>query len=312
MKRLVLLALLAAVVLVPRHAPAQTINFEALVDRMDRIERDMRALSRNVYRGSPGGEVPQSHAFVSGADDLPIRVEELERQVRQLSKIVDQQSRLLQQLERQLASRGGGVPRNEARVEEPADIPRAQPRPEPQPMAQADQGSGPGSTMRNLGDVPVEDVREIQNRGEEAVTAAKTRTRVLEPEVGETPQLLFDRSRQLLLRQDTVSAEAGFNRFLLTYPDHELASSARYWLGETYYVRKDYATAAKIFLESYKRDPKGDKAPNALLKLGMSLSALGSTKEACTTYHKLVQDYPKLRANMKNIAKREQERIGCR
>lgn len=296
-------------------APAmgQTANLEVLLERMDRMERDIRAMSRNLYRGD--AVVPQGQGFAQpgAAGDLELRVQELERQVRTLTRVVSDQNQVIARLERRLS--GERVPA----VEQPVRGSEAVPPPLPParqvagaPGQPPSNGTGPGRTTQTLGQVQVEEVQKVEERGQQAVAAAKATAPSGEPEPGETPEILFDRSRQLLLRQDSVAAETGFNRFLNLYPDHELASEARFWLGETYYVRQDYATAAKIFLESFKRDPKGGKAPNALLKLGMSLSALGSTKEACTTYRKLLQDFPRMRANMQNIAKREQERIGCR
>ena len=55
------------------------------------------------------------------------------------------------------------------------------------------------------------------------------------------------------------------------YPNDPLAGNAQYWLGETYYVRKDYKNAAAAFAEGYQKYPKGPKAADDLLKLGMSL-----------------------------------------
>ena len=59
----------------------------------------------------------------------------------------------------------------------------------------------------------------------------------------------------------------------------------------TYYVRAAYVQAAEVFLEGYRSDPKGTKAPDSLLKLGMSLSGLDKKREACAAFNKLIKDY---------------------
>ena len=61
-----------------------------------------------------------------------------------------------------------------------------------------------------------------------------------------------------------------------------LAGNAQYWLGETYYVRKDYENAATAFALGYQKYPKSAKAADDLLKLGMSLGNLGKKPDACT------------------------------
>ena len=61
--------------------------------------------------------------------------------------------------------------------------------------------------------------------------------------------------------------------FVERYPKDPLAGNAQYWLGETFYVRKDYSNAATAFAQGYEKYPKGAKASDDLLKLGMSLTA---------------------------------------
>lgn len=115
-----------------------------------------------------------------------------------------------------------------------------------------------------------------------------------------------------LLRQgkyDVASAE--LRQFLEQHGDDKLASNARYWLGETYYVRGSFVEAAETFLEGYQNDPKGPKAPDALLKLGMSLSSLGKKSEACAAFQKLRSDYPEAPAGLKSTLQRESQKNGC-
>jgi len=116
-----------------------------------------------------------------------------------------------------------------------------------------------------------------------------------------------------LLRQTRYpEAEAALRDFVDTNPTHELAGNARYWLGETHYVRAQYAQAAQVFLESYSKDPKGKKAPDSLLKLGMSLSNLEKKREACAAYTKLDREFPDAPGNIKKVVVREREQNGCR
>ena len=59
---------------------------------------------------------------------------------------------------------------------------------------------------------------------------------------------------------DYAGAERGFKAFLQSNPKHVLAGNAQYWLGETYYARRDYQNAMTAFAEGYKvykASPKG-------------------------------------------------------
>lgn len=115
-----------------------------------------------------------------------------------------------------------------------------------------------------------------------------------------------------LLRQGKYDqASAALRQFLEQNGQDKLASNARYWLGETYYVRGSFVEAAETFLEGYQSDPKGPKAPDALLKLGMSLSSLDKKQEACAAFQKLRADYPDAPAGLKSTLQREWQKNGC-
>jgi tol-pal system protein YbgF len=116
----------------------------------------------------------------------------------------------------------------------------------------------------------------------------------------------------LMRKANYDGAETAFKEFLAVHPDDPLADNARYWLGETYYVRGDYAQAAETFLEGYQGNKTGPKAPDTLLKLGMSLAALGKNKEACATYGELKRALPDAPATIKSKADKERLRLGCR
>ena len=56
--------------------------------------------------------------------------------------------------------------------------------------------------------------------------------------------------------------------FLVKYPDHPYADNAMYWRGECYFAKGDYLRASEQFEGTVTRFPAGNKAPDALLKLG--------------------------------------------
>jgi tol-pal system protein YbgF len=126
----------------------------------------------------------------------------------------------------------------------------------------------------------------------------------------DTPQALFERSNEALLRRQFPDAADGFRKLLDTYPDHSLAGSAQYWLGETYYAQGDFRTAAQNFLAGYQKYPKGRRAPDSLLKLGLSLNKLGQKDQACASFNSVAAEYPKA-IEAKKRAQTELKRAGC-
>ncbi len=88
----------------------------------------------------------------------------------------------------------------------------------------------------------------------------------------------------------------GFREFLRLYPNHDLADNSQYWLGECFYDRKDYASAVREFRRVIERYPNGNKVPDAMLKVGYSYLALGSTEAGRQTLMQLQRSYPRHQA----------------
>ena len=65
------------------------------------------------------------------------------------------------------------------------------------------------------------------------------------------------------------SADA-FQSFLQRYPTGEFADNAQYWLGESYYVTRNYQIAQGAFELLLQRYPDSAKLPDAKLKLGFT------------------------------------------
>lgn len=83
-----------------------------------------------------------------------------------------------------------------------------------------------------------------------------------------------------------------FAQFLQAHPQGAYAANARYWLGESYYVTQNYALALDQFQALYDAWPTHDKAPGALLKIGLSQYGLRQMDAAEATLSQVVQRYP--------------------
>jgi tol-pal system protein YbgF len=122
---------------------------------------------------------------------------------------------------------------------------------------------------------------------------------------------LYNDAFKKLQDSDYAGAERGFKAFLQGNPKHQLAGNAQYWLGETYYARRDYQNAMTAFAEGYKVYKASPKGPDNLLKLGVTLAVLGRKPDACAVFAKFNQDYPRATDLQKRRVEQERQKNGC-
>lgn len=89
-----------------------------------------------------------------------------------------------------------------------------------------------------------------------------------------------------------AEAITAFQQFLQSYPQSTLADNAQYWLGESYYVTRDFQNAAAAFQTVLDRWPDSRKAPDALLKLGYTQAELKHTAQARATLSSVSTRFP--------------------
>ncbi len=128
---------------------------------------------------------------------------------------------------------------------------------------------------------------------------------------GATPEQLYDESVKKLQDGDYAGAERGFKTFIQRSPQNKLAGNAQYWLGETYYARRDYNSALTAFAEGYKVYKTSPKGPDNLLKLGITMSVLGRKPDACAVFARFNQDYPRATDLQKRRIEQERQKNGC-
>jgi len=102
-------------------------------------------------------------------------------------------------------------------------------------------------------------------------------------------QLAFEALRA----SDHPKAIAGFEDMIARYPDHALATNARYWLGRSLLLQNEPARAVDAFsgaLASGTLD--AGRAPDALLKKAQAELQLGRRDAAQATLGELIARYP--------------------
>ena len=136
--------------------------------------------------------------------------------------------------------------------------------------------TGPTVPLDPLGGAPTYGERPLVI-GNSPAPAAPVQTNDV-TELGQT-------GKRLLAEGDFAGAQISLKQYLQFNPDAADVGEMNYYLGESYYVRGGYADAADAYITSMKRDPRGVKAPDAMVRLAGALRELGKTSESVSYTH---------------------------
>jgi tol-pal system protein YbgF len=315
------LILLGGVAATPAGAQAPTPDVRSLVDQIDRLRRDVDVLQRQLARGgappaSPGA-APSAGGGVSTSfiEQTDSRFADLDTQLRHMTGRVEELNHKATLLTERLDKLVGDIDFRLSALERGAPAAGAAPGRPPPPVAAAPSAPPPAGQAQ----VPPGQSRMVLRPGPAGQPAAGAapapQTAAITLPQG-SPEAQYEFAyAQLLQAQreqgDFSRAEAALKAFIAANPNHRLAGNAQYWLGETYYVRRDYQTAAVSFAEGFQKYPNSEKAPDNLLKLGMAMSQLNQKAQACGTLGELEKRYPQASASIKQATQREKQRLGC-
>lgn len=143
---------------------------------------------------------------------------------------------------------------------------------------------------------------------EVAVRTATLTTPALPPG---TAKQQYEYAFSLLRQREFAEAERALTAYIDIHPADPLTGNAYYWLAETFYVRGDFRQSAGYFAKGYTNFPEGNKAPDSLLKLGMTLVNLDEIDKACFTFKELTERFPDASSSIKQRATSESQRAGC-
>lgn len=121
----------------------------------------------------------------------------------------------------------------------------------------------------------------------------------------------YDAAADQLRSQHYDAAQQAFSAFVQKNPHSRLIAPAIYHLGESYYYQGRHREAAEQFLKIATDFAKSPVAPDAMVKLGVSLNALGAKEQACAFFSEMPRKYPNAPPAQKLAAEREAKKASC-
>jgi tol-pal system protein YbgF len=156
--------------------------------------------------------------------------------------------------------------------------------------------------LRGTDEQLTRDVAELQRRQADMAQGVDARIRRFEPQsvtvdgkefvADPEEKRLYDDAIATLRGGDFAAASTALSNFVRRYPNSGFIDSARFWLGNALYGKRDYKEAVATFRAFANAAPSHPRAPEALLALANSQLEMKDTRGARTTLNELLKNYP--------------------
>lgn len=303
-------ATIALIAAMPVHAQEGAID-----KRVERLEKEMRAVQRSVFPGgSPTffegeiapdntpGERARSNAPVI---DLTARVDALESQLQTLTGQTEQNAYQLRELEKQFTAYKAEM---DSRFADPSAVaapaalaPTATVKP---PTAAPTVAAAPTKK-------PATTAKPAPSAAPDAARLALVK-KVEIPVTGNETKDAYDYGYRLWEAKLYPEAQAQLKQVVTKWPSSSQASFAQNLLGRAYLDEGKPSLAAVAFYSNYKDRPSGARAPHSLMYMGIALDKLGRKADACKAFRELEEVYgDKTPQDVKTDAAAAKTKAGC-
>ena len=296
------------------YSEEEEIYLKAISDQIQVITKDLKTLEKAVYQKSdvvslkPSGSVGSDGLNEDIMTKHLLKLNEIEDQFRELTNKFEEVSFKLDKLSTRVTKiqsdtqlrfsdleNGTVSTKKEKQVALPGSA-------KPQ-----DFGAAPGYKTSNL---PKEQSINSVESAQTVIAEEPEKRDALLPNKPAEEQYEFAVSFMKI--GDYETAEFALREFIDKNKDHDLAGSAQYWYGETFRIRQLYSDAATAYLDGYQNYPKSKKAPDNLLKLGITMVQLGEKDQGCKMISGLKKEYPKASKSVLQKAQYEQKKFKCK
>lgn len=279
-----------------------------VTSRLNQLDNQIQTLSRYVYRGNDGGLAPVPETLGGGqADSSPVmagafedRFAELEERMRYLTGEIEKSQFENRELKQKVESL-------EKQVADMTSKMQSAPQPQnQQPFTDTEQPVQNTSADQSTNSQPRQPNVVVDPNNPDAAAHGSGYPLPVGDAAG-----AYEMAFSHIKEQQYDQASSAFTAFIKQYPNSDLIPNARYWLGESFYVRGTFDKAAMAFAEAYQKDPEGNKAPDNLLKLGMSLGEMGKKQDACLSFSELRKQFPAAPNAIMTRLGQQEKRFSC-
>ncbi len=296
---------------------AQQDKMNELLDKLEKIQKDIQTLEKAVY--TKNVNLPSDNILLNEALTKQLsKISELEKQIQQMTQRYEENSYQLQQLTDKLNKVSND---NQLRLQQLENNKFASDKvSSPKQVIEEKKISPPKISNQNV--LNKEEVEEANTDEDNSLKDKSVNTESIKlkekpnkaqakilPKASVAERYKF--AMNIMKSGDFEKAEIAFKEFVDAHAKHELAGSAQFWYGETFYIRQLYEDAAVAFLDGYQKYPNSPKAPENLLKLGVTLAELGETEQGCKMISNLKKAYPKIDASILQKSSYEKKRFNC-
>ena len=292
---------------------AQQDKMNELLDRLEKIQKDIQTLEKAVY--SKNAALPSDNVVVNEALTRQLaKISELEKQIQQMTSKFEENNYKLQQLSDRLNKVSNDSQLRFQQLENNKVISEKVSAPKEVILEKTPAVKKKETNILNSEEVDKEEENVVQEKPVQSENIKlkekvnKPKTKIL-PKVSIAEQYKY--AMNIMKSGDFEKAEIAFKEFVDTHSKHELAGSAQFWYGETFYIRQLYEDAAAAFLDGYQKYPNSPKASENLLKLGVTLAELGEIEQGCKMIINLKKAYPKTDAAILQKSSYEKKRFNC-
>jgi tol-pal system protein YbgF len=296
---------------------AQQDKMNELLNKLDKIQKDIQTLEKAVY--TKNQNLPYDNISLNEALTRQFtKISELEKQIQQMTQIYEENSYQLQQLSDKLNKVSND---NQLRLQQLENNKFASDKVS-SPKEVIEEKKISPTKMNNKNILDKKEVDEINYDEDNSLKDKSVNTESIKlkeksnkalakilPKASVAERYMF--AMNIMKSGDFEKAEIAFKEFVDAHAKHELAGSAQFWYGETFYIRQLYEDAAVAFLDGYQKYPNSPKAPENLLKLGVTLAELGETEQGCKMIANLKKAYPKTDASILQKSSYEKKRFNC-
>ena len=296
------------------NAEEEEIYLKSIADQIQVITKDIKTLEKAVYQKSDVALTSnsKSNKFDSLNEDILtkhlLKLNEIEDQFRELTNKFEEVSFKLDKLSTRVTKIQSDTQMRFSDLEAGTKTSlKSKQTNLPGTSKPQDFGANPGYQMSNL---PKEQTINSVESAQTIITEKAEKKESLLPNKPAKEQYEFAVSFMKI--GDYETAEFALREFIDKNKDHDLAGSAQYWYGETFRIRQLYSDAATAYLDGYQNYPQSKKAPDNLLKLGITMVQLGEKDQGCKMITGLKKEYPKASKSVLQKAQYEQKKFKCK